>query len=142
MLGVFGSVVSQSQAWVRTYEYAQHISTLPRKWVGSRDLGGHHKKRALWDGRRNRSAVQSRDGGLTVTDVPGIQYFIAISTAGIADRRILIFPVQKTTSRIGNLTRLIHILAICLTIHCNSVALDMYIYVIITRVFKETPERI
>ena len=27
------------------------------------------------------------------------------------------FPVQLTTSRIGNLTRLIHTLAICVTIH-------------------------
>ena len=34
-----------------------------------------------------------------------------------ADRGILIFPVQLTTSRIGNLTRLIHTLAICVTIH-------------------------
>ena len=30
-----------------------------------------------------------------------------------ADREKLIFPVQLTTSRIGNLTRLIHTLAIC-----------------------------
>ena len=29
-----------------------------------------------------------------------------------ADREILIFPVQLTTSRIGNLTRLIHALVI------------------------------
>ena len=28
-----------------------------------------------------------------------------------------IFPVQLTTSRIGNLTRLIHTLAICVTMH-------------------------
>ena len=34
-----------------------------------------------------------------------------------ADRGTLIFPVQLTTSRIGNLTRLIHTLAICVTIH-------------------------
>ena len=33
------------------------------------------------------------------------------------DRGIFIFPVQLTTSRIGNLTRLIHTLAICVTIH-------------------------
>ena len=33
-----------------------------------------------------------------------------------ADREIFIFPVQLTTSRVGNLTRLIHILAICVTI--------------------------
>ena len=30
---------------------------------------------------------------------------------------IFIFPVQLITSRIGNLTRLIHTLAICVTIH-------------------------
>ena len=29
----------------------------------------------------------------------------------------IIFPVQLTTSRIGNLTRLIHTLTICVTIH-------------------------
>ena len=34
-----------------------------------------------------------------------------------ADREILIFPVQLTTCRTGNLTRLIHTLAICVTIH-------------------------
>ena len=34
-----------------------------------------------------------------------------------ADRGISIFPVQLTTSRIGNLTRLIHTLALCVTIH-------------------------
>ena len=33
-----------------------------------------------------------------------------------ADREIFIFPVQLTTSRIGNLTRLIHTLAVCVTI--------------------------
>ena len=33
----------------------------------------------------------------------------------------LFFPVQLTTSRIGNLTRLIHTLAICVTIHNMSV---------------------
>ena len=32
-------------------------------------------------------------------------------------RKIFIFPVQLTTTRIGNLTRLIHTLAICVTIH-------------------------
>ena len=34
-----------------------------------------------------------------------------------ADKGIVIFPVQLTTSRIGNLTRLIHTLAISVTIH-------------------------
>ena len=33
------------------------------------------------------------------------------------DREIFIFPVQLTTSRIGSHTRLIHALAICVTIH-------------------------
>ena len=32
-----------------------------------------------------------------------------------ADKEILIFPVQLTTSRIGNLTRLTHTLAMCVT---------------------------
>ena len=34
-----------------------------------------------------------------------------------ADREISNFSVQLTTHRIGNLTRLIHTLAICVTIH-------------------------
>ena len=38
-----------------------------------------------------------------------------------AFREIFIFPVQVTTSRIGNLTRLIHTIAICVTIHIHSV---------------------
>ena len=33
------------------------------------------------------------------------------------DRGILIFPVQLTTSRIGNLTRLIHTLLYVMTVH-------------------------
>ena len=33
------------------------------------------------------------------------------------DRGIFIFPVQMTTSRIGNLTRLIHTLLYVMTIH-------------------------
>ena len=37
-----------------------------------------------------------------------------------ADREVSIFPVQLTTSRIGNLSRLIHTIAICVTIHCVS----------------------
>ena len=36
-----------------------------------------------------------------------------------ADREIFVFPVQLTTSRIGNLTRLIHILVIFVTIHTH-----------------------
>ena len=34
-----------------------------------------------------------------------------------ADREIFSFPVQLTTSSIGNLTRLIHTLTICVTMH-------------------------
>ena len=34
-----------------------------------------------------------------------------------ADRKIFIFPVQVATCRTGNLTRLIHTLAIYVTIH-------------------------
>ena len=34
-----------------------------------------------------------------------------------ADREIFIFLVQLTTCRTGNLTRLIHTLAICVAIH-------------------------
>ena len=37
-----------------------------------------------------------------------------------ADREILIFPVQLTTCRIGNLTRLIHTLATCVTIYIHT----------------------
>ena len=36
-----------------------------------------------------------------------------------ADREILFFPVQLTTYRIGNLTRLIHILAIYICDHTS-----------------------
>ena len=42
-----------------------------------------------------------------------------------ADREILIFPVQLTTSRIGNLTRLIHTLAICVTVHTMKIIVDL-----------------
>ena len=38
-----------------------------------------------------------------------------------ADREIFLFPVQLTTSRVGNLTQLIHILAIRVTIHTYKV---------------------
>ena len=48
------------------------------------------------------------------------------------DREIFIFPVQLTTSRIGNLTRLIHTLAKCYdlgnlhTCKCGSREFDSY----------------
>ena len=37
-----------------------------------------------------------------------------------ADREMLIFPVELTTCRIGNLTQLIHTLAICVTIQTHT----------------------
>ena len=37
-----------------------------------------------------------------------------------ADREMFIFPVQLTTSRIGNLSRLIHTLAISVAIHIQQ----------------------
>ena len=37
------------------------------------------------------------------------------------DREILFFPVQLTTCRTGNLTRVIHTLAICVTIHTHYI---------------------
>ena len=47
----------------------------------------------------------TRDG--TAEPVPRDQIFSGAN----GDRETIIFPVQLTTSRIGNLTRLIHILA-------------------------------
>ena len=38
-------------------------------------------------------------------------------SAGNANKEIPIFPLQLTTCRTGNLTRLVHIIAICVTIH-------------------------
>ena len=40
------------------------------------------------------------------------------------DREVFIFPVQLTTSRIGNLTRLILTLAICVTIPYRKTSPD------------------
>ena len=53
------------------------------------------------------------------------------STGADVDREILIFPVELTTSRIGNLTRLIHTVAICVTIPTLILILDPnYLYVV------------
>ena len=49
----------------------------------------------------------TRDG--TAEPISRDQIFSRVN----ADREIFIFPIQLTTSRIGNLTRLIHTLAIC-----------------------------
>ena len=40
-----------------------------------------------------------------------------------ADRKIFIFPVQLTTSKVGNVTGLIHTLAICRT-HTYTIHVD------------------
>ena len=48
------------------------------------------------------------------TGLPNPSRETKFSSANV-DREILIFPVQLTTCRIGNLTRLIHTLAICVT---------------------------
>ena len=48
-----------------------------------------------------------------------------------AEREIFVFPVQLTTSRIGNLTRLIHTLAICVTIHIHLCKIDVRVQVVL-----------
>ena len=48
------------------------------------------------------------------------------SSGANADREMFIFPVQLTTCRVGNLTRLIHTLVICATIHTYGI----YIYIL------------
>ena len=58
---------------------------------------GDEQADAGWDCRTRLARPNSK--ALTVTG----KYFI--------------FPVQLTASRIGNLTRLIHTLAICVTVH-------------------------
>ena len=45
------------------------------------------------------------------------------------DKEISIFPVQLTTCRIANLTRLIHTLAMCVTVHPYYI----YIYIYTSR---------
>ena len=42
------------------------------------------------------------------------------------ENSIFIFPIQLTTSRIGNLTRLIHTLAICMTIPYHTYMYTVY----------------
>ena len=42
------------------------------------------------------------------------------------NREIFIFPVQLTTSRIDNLTRLVHTLAICVATHIYTMATTHY----------------
>ena len=47
------------------------------------------------------------------------------------DREIFIFLVQLTTSTIGNLTRLTHTLAICVTIHTYSSTIAGYRFILL-----------
>ena len=60
------------------------------------------RNRAIWPYHSSHDMIQSRE-----TRFSGAN----------ADREIFIFPVELTTCRIGNLTRLIHTLATCVTIH-------------------------
>ena len=46
-----------------------------------------------------------------------------------ADREILFFPVQLTTCRTGNLTWLIHTLAICVPIHTSNMVVIIYCFI-------------
>ena len=55
-------------------------------------------------------------GRLTATGLPKPSREAKFLGAN-ADREKLIFPLQLTTCRMGNFTRLIHTLAICVTIH-------------------------
>ena len=57
---------------------------------------------------------------LSGTRLPNPSRETQISAAN-GDREIFIFPDELTTSRIGNLTRLIHTLAICVTMHTYMV---------------------
>ena len=50
------------------------------------------------------------------------------SGANNADRENMIFPVQLTSCRIGNLTRLIHSLAICMCDHTYIHTTSIYIF--------------
>ena len=63
---------------------------------------------------------------LTGTGLPNPSRETKFSGAN-ADREILFFLVQLTTCRIGNLTRLIHTLAICVTIHTQYVPDVLYL---------------
>ena len=51
----------------------------------------------------------TRDGGTGRLNLSRETKF----TRAYGERRIFIFPVQLTTSRIGNLTRLIHVFCVC-----------------------------
>ena len=55
---------------------------------------------------------------------------------GLARPEILFFPVQLTTSRIGNLTRLIQTLAICMTIHAHCYSSGSLILILVGAVGK------
>ena len=57
------------------------------------------------------------------------------------DRKMIIFPVQLTTSRIGNLTRLIHALAILVPGKCDDHTTDEQHYECISRV-RVSPSRL
>ena len=54
---------------------------------------------------------------LSLKPRPFVQSFFDMISGANANRVMVIFPGQLTTSRIGNLIRSIHTLAICVTIH-------------------------
>ena len=56
------------------------------------------------------------------TGLPNPSHEIKFSGVN-ADRELFVFPVQLTTSRIGNLIRSIQTLAICVTIHRRMVTI-------------------
>ena len=73
------------------------------KWEESRTGSKHQILLVVW-----------RISGLTRDGNPSLE--IKFSGAN-GDRQNIIFPIQLTTSRIGNLTRLIHTMLKVLTIH-------------------------
>ena len=58
------------------------------------------------------------------------------------DREIFIFPVQLTTNRIGNLTRLIHTLLYVMTIHTIVECAVMYLFFVKIQIIHKFAENV
>ena len=71
------------------------------------------------------------------TGLPNPPRETKFSGAKNANREMVIFPVQLTASRIGNLTRLIHTLAMCVTIHNTTTQWCTTRSIIIKKLFKK-----